>query len=218
MAAMMGENEGARKTCPSRAISASPDPMPISAVVIGSPIASSEPNAISSTIAAAATPTPLDGPPYGVSAWSTTSPPRLNVTPFPLAALASRISVLASPFELLDPGTLNWMAAYAMCPSAARWPGVPYGSLTLVTPGACRNGSSALLTRASTAGDVIGAPERMASVSVSPDCAAKCSLSSVCPGSLAVKLFSAAAPTRVHSVIRHATPAIHASTVSQRCR
>jgi hypothetical protein len=63
MPAMTGENEGAGKTCPSSAISASPDPMPISAVAIGSPMASSEPNAISSTIAAAATPIPLDGPP-----------------------------------------------------------------------------------------------------------------------------------------------------------
>ena len=58
----------------------------------------------------------------------------------------------------------------------------------------------------------------MASVSVSPDCAAKCSLSSACPGSLLVKLFCAAAPNRVHNVISAATPAIHTKTVIHRCR
>ena len=93
-----------------------------------------------------------------------------------------------------------------------------YGLLTPVTCGACRSGVSARVTRARTAGEVTGASDRMASVSVSPDWAAKCSLSSACPGSLLVKLFCAAAPNRIHSVIRHATPAIHASTVTQRCR
>ena len=111
MAATMGEKEGAGKTCPSSAISESPEPMPSSAVAMGSPIASSEPNAISSTIAAAPTPIPLDAPPYGVSARSTTSPPRLNVTPFPLATVASCISAVASLFGMLAPGTSNWMVA-----------------------------------------------------------------------------------------------------------
>ena len=124
----MGENEGAGNTWPSSAISDSPEPMPISAVAIGSPMASSEPNAISSTIAAAPTPIPLDGPPYGVSARSTTSPPRLNVTPFPLATAASWISAVASLPGMPDPWTSNWTVAYAMCPSAARCPGVVYGS------------------------------------------------------------------------------------------
>ena len=111
MAATMAEKLGAGKTCPSSAISASPEPIPISAVAIGNPIASSEPNAISSTIAAAPTPTPLDAPPYGVSAWSTTSPPRLYVTPCPLAAAASCISAVASPLLICAPDTSNWMVA-----------------------------------------------------------------------------------------------------------
>ena len=111
MAATMAEKLGAGKTCPSSAISASPEPIPISAVAIGNPIASSEPNAISSTIAAAPTPTPLDAPPYGVSAWSTTSPPRLNVTPCPLAAVASCISAVASPLLMCAPVMSNWMVA-----------------------------------------------------------------------------------------------------------
>ena len=85
--------------------------MPISAVAIGRPIASSEPNAISSTIAAAPTPIPLEAPPYGVSAWSTTSPPRLNVTPSLLAAVASWISAVASLAGISAPWTSNWMVA-----------------------------------------------------------------------------------------------------------
>ena len=111
MAATMAEKLGAGKTWPSSAISASPEPIPISAVAIGNPIASSEPNAISSTTAAAPTPIPLEAPPYGVSAWSTTSPPRLNVRPFPLAAVASCISAVASPVLMFAPDTSNWIVA-----------------------------------------------------------------------------------------------------------
>ena len=63
MAAMMGEKDGAGKMCPSSAISDRPPPMPSSAVAIGRPMARNEPNAISSTTAAAATPMPSVGPP-----------------------------------------------------------------------------------------------------------------------------------------------------------
>jgi hypothetical protein len=68
------------------------------------------------------------------------------------------------------------------------------------------------------AGAVTGAAERMASVSVSPDCWWKCWLSRVCPGSLPVKLFWAGAPNLVHSVTRQATPTTQVTRVSQRCR
>ena len=64
------------------------------------------------------------------------------------------------------------------------------------------------MTRVRTAGEPIGSLERIASVSVSPDCGWKCWLSRVCPGSLPVKLSWAGAPNLVHSVIRHATPTI----------
>ena len=87
------------------------------------------------------------------------------------------MSAVASPPGMLDPGTSNWTVAYAMCPSADTWPGVVYGSLTPVTCAACRKGVSARVTRACTAGEVTAAPDRMASVSVSPDRAAKCSFS-----------------------------------------
>ncbi len=76
MEAMIGANDGAGNTCPSSAISDSPAPIPKTAVTTGRPMASSEPNAMSSTIAAAVMPIPSVEPPYGVSAWSTTSPPR----------------------------------------------------------------------------------------------------------------------------------------------
>ena len=76
MDATIGENEGAGNTWPSSAISDRPAPMPSTAVSTGSPMASRDPNAISSTIAAARMPTPSLAPPYGVSARLTTSPPR----------------------------------------------------------------------------------------------------------------------------------------------
>ena len=63
MDAMIGANPGAGNRCPSSAISASPQPMPKTAVTIGSPMASSDPNAISSTIAAAPMPIPSEEPP-----------------------------------------------------------------------------------------------------------------------------------------------------------
>ena len=93
-----------------------------------------------------------------------------------------------------------------------------YGPATPVTCGAWPNGARACVTRALTAGSVIFRCESMASVSVSPDCRAKCWFSSTCPGSLPVKSSCAAAPNLVHSVMSAATPAIHTSTVTQRCR
>ena len=121
---MIGENDGAGKTCPSSAIRASPEPMPNTAVSTGRPIARNEPNAMSSTMAAAPTPMPSDDPPYGVSAWSITSPPRLNVTPCPDAARAWFISAVASLAGMPVDGTPNWTDANAMCPSRDTWPGV----------------------------------------------------------------------------------------------
>ncbi len=86
--------------------------------------------------------------------------------------------------------------------------------MTEVTWGARAKGVSALVTRARTAGEPIGSLERIARVSVSPDCWWKCWLSRVCPGSLPVKLSWAGAPNLVQSVIRQATPTIQAMTVT----
>ena len=105
-----------------------------------------------------------------------------------------------------------------MWPSRDTCPGVVYGSVTAVTCGACSNGTSALATCARTAGAVTGCAELIASVSESPDCRAKCWLSSVCPGSAPLNELSAAAPNRIHSVISTATPTTHASSVVFRCR
>ena len=130
MDAMIGENDGAGKRWPSSAISARPT-IPKTAVTIGSPMASSDPNAISSTIAAAPMPIPSEDPPYGVSAWSTTSPPRLNVTPCPEAARMRRsIRAPASLPGMLVCVTLNCTEANAMWPSRETWPGAVYGSVT----------------------------------------------------------------------------------------
>ena len=62
--------------------------MPKIAVTMGTPIASTDPNAKSSTIAATARPTASAVPPPGVSTASTASPERANVTPSPVAAFA----------------------------------------------------------------------------------------------------------------------------------
>ncbi len=174
---MIGENDGAGNTWPSSPISDRPAPMPSSAVAIGSPMASSEPKAISRMTAAAATPTPSVGPPYGVSSRSTTSPPRLNVTPCPEAAVASFISDVASPLEMLAPAMSNCTVENAMCPSRDICPGVVYGSLTAVTCAARSNGMRALVTCALTAGAVIGLADLTARVSVSPAARGKCWLS-----------------------------------------
>ncbi len=86
-------------------------------------MASSEPKAISSTIAAATVPIPSVGPPYGVSARSTTSPPRLNVMPCPAAVLASAISARVSLLEMPADPAPNWIVANAMWPSREIWLG-----------------------------------------------------------------------------------------------
>ena len=125
--------------------------MPKTTVTIGSPMASSDPKAISSTMAAAPMPIPSEDPPYGVSAWSTTSPPRLNMTPCPEAARASFIRAPASLPEMPVCVTLNCTEANAMWPSRETWPGVVYGSVTAVTYRAFRKGVSAPVTRSFTA-------------------------------------------------------------------
>jgi len=63
MAAMMGEKDGAGTTCPSSAITDRPPPIPSRAVRIGSPMARNEPNAMSSTTAAATAPKASESPP-----------------------------------------------------------------------------------------------------------------------------------------------------------
>ena len=102
MAAMIGENDGAGKMCPSSAISDSPAPMPSSAV--------SDRQAHGQERAERDQQHDRGGerrrcPRWarrtGVSARSTTSPPRLNVTPCPDAARASCISASASALLML---------------------------------------------------------------------------------------------------------------------
>ncbi len=111
--------------------------------------------------------------------------------------MASFISVFASAAGTVV--TLNWIVANAVCPSLAMFSG-----LTPVTLAAVLNGPSACSIPASVL-PRIGSVERMASVSVSPDWRAKCWLSIVWPWSVPANELSAAAPKRIHSVMRQAT-------------
>ena len=81
---------------------------------------------------------------------------------------------MASLLEMADPAMPNCTVANAICPSRDICPGVVYGSPTEVTCAARSNGTRALVIRALTAGDVIGAVEATASVSVSPEARGKC--------------------------------------------
>src|SRR5262249_13320833 len=158
------------------------------------------------------------GPGEGVSAGSTTSPPRLNRTPRPDAAVASCMRARASPLPMLVDGTPNCTVANAIWPSREIWPGVRYGSVTEVTCAACAKGTSAASILARVPGADSGARQSLARVRVSPEACGKCSFSSVCPGSLLPGLSCAGAPNVVHKVIRQATPASQTNSVIQRCR
>src|ERR1700743_490678 len=109
---------------------------------------------------------------------------------------------------MLVPASPNCTVEKRSGPSRDTCPGVVYGSLTEVTCAARSNGTRALATCALTAGDVTGAVDLIARVSVSPEARGKCSLSTVWPGSLLLKVFSAAAPNCSHSAIRQAA-AVH---------
>ena len=119
---------------------------------------------------------------------------------------------------MLVPATPNCTVENAMCPSRDICPGVVYGSLTEVTFAARSNGTRALATCALTAGESIGAVDLTARVSVSPEARGKCWLRTVWPGSLLLKVFSAAAPNCCHNAMRQATPMIQVNRVIQRCR
>ncbi len=120
--------------------------------------------------------------------------------------------------EMLDPVIPNCTVANAMCPSREICPGEVYGSPTEVTCAARSNGTRALMICALTAADLIGAVDRTARVSVSPEARGKCWLSTVWPGSLLLKVFSAAAPNCSHNTTRQATPMIQVNKVIQRRR
>src|ERR1700729_1122352 len=119
---------------------------------------------------------------------------------------------------MLDPAMSNCTFEYATCPSREISPGVVYGSLTEMTCAARSNGMRALVTCAFTVGEVTAAVDLTARGSVSPEARGKCWLSTVCPGSLLSKVFSAAAPNCSHNAIRQATPMIQVNSVIQRCR
>ena len=132
--------------------------------------------------------------------------------------MASCISASASALLILVDTTSNCTVANAIWPSREIWPSVRYGLVTEVTCAACAKGTSAASTLARVAGSDSGARESIARVRLSPEACGKCLFSSVCPGSLPVKLSCAGAPKLIHRVIRQATPASQTKRVIQRCR
>nr|WP_030444942.1 hypothetical protein [Actinocatenispora sera] len=152
--------------------------MPNSAVISGSPIASSEPKLIRITITAASTPTPSLGPPGGCSTDSTASPPRVKVTPSPDACFTLSSSGVTVSAEIWS--SLDRIVAYAVCRSAEICPGVRYGSAVSTMCGAPRRVCNSDSTRVRTAGSVTGCCAVTASVRVSPFCFGKCCRISSC--------------------------------------
>ena len=80
----------------------------------GSSIASSDPNAMNKTTAAARTPTPALMPTDGRSAFSTAGPPMFTWTPGARAASARWTTRVTSGTGRLDCGASKTTVAYAM--------------------------------------------------------------------------------------------------------
>ena len=85
--AMIGAMDTTLMLCVSGAIAISPPATPASAVMSGSSMASSEPNAMNSTIAAASTPTTVPRP--GDGCFSMAGPPSWTSSPGSRAACAA---------------------------------------------------------------------------------------------------------------------------------
>ncbi len=87
---MIGAMDTTLMLCVSGAIAISPPATPASAVMSGSSVASSEPNAMNSTIAAASAPTAV--PKDGVGCFSMAGPPSWTSSPGSRAACAASIT------------------------------------------------------------------------------------------------------------------------------
>ena len=91
-AAMTGARGKMLMLCVSGAITISPPATPASAVMSGSSVATSEPNAMNSTIAAASTPTTVPRDSGGCLAWPMAGPPSWTSSPGARAACAASIT------------------------------------------------------------------------------------------------------------------------------
>ena len=115
MAATMLVKLGTSTTLASTSMMARPMPMPMIAVRIGRPMASTDPKAISRMTMAARVPAPSELPPVSNSAFWMAKPPSSNLTPEPavlaspasLAAWAAAIMALASSTGK----SLPWMSS-----------------------------------------------------------------------------------------------------------
>ena len=109
-----------------------PPPTPAIAVTIGSSIASSEPNAMNSTTAAASTPTVELTPSDVCSVCSMAWPPSWTLSPGARAASAASMTWVMSALARLLACLAKLTVAYAVRPSRLIW-AAPCGSYGLAT-------------------------------------------------------------------------------------
>ena len=153
----------------SRPISPNAVPSPSTAVMIGMPIATSEPNVSSSTTTAASRPIALAVPKLCCWACSIAWPPSSTCRPEESIACAVSISFCASDLEISFARTSSETVANAIVPSLETT-----GLLTWLTCGSC----STLASIPSICACVAGAPIRPCVAcrtiwSLSPDCPGK---------------------------------------------
>ena len=116
--ATCGANEGTSSRCPMRPINEMPMPIPKSAVTIGRPIASSDPNATSKMTIAASRPMISAKPNAGCSAFSSGPPVASNCSPSALAAFTSEMSFFATDTGTSAARVSKCTSAYAILRSA----------------------------------------------------------------------------------------------------
>lgn len=152
----------------SRWITPSPSPSPSSAVTSGTTMASSDPNATSSTTTAAARPkTSLpDGPD---SAW-TAGPPYSTWTPRSRTGSKAACASWTAPAGMSFARSVNCTVAMAVRPSSdtSRWPG-PFGDRAAATPASSRTSATAASTARRTRGEVTPASLCTTTCIPSPD-------------------------------------------------
>ncbi len=167
----------------SRAIAIRPPPAPAIAVTIGSSIASSEPNAMNSTTAAASTPTAEMTSTGACWALPMAGPPSWTSRPGDRAASAVLITRVTSVLTRVSACRVNWTVAYAMRPSRliCAAPRGLYGLAAAATSGIvaiCRSTPAIRLLTAPSR--TVPWLTRQTIVSESPACAGTASASSRC--------------------------------------
>ena len=137
MAAISGEKFGTVRTWVRSSRSATPTPRPASAVITGSPMATTEPKASSMIKMAAVMPMPSLGPGAAVAAALIGLPPSSTSKPSCAAACAVVMTCLTAGTGMSAVSVVNWTSAKAMLPllGGAIWcaPALENGLVTLCT-------------------------------------------------------------------------------------